>query len=134
MRIVKTMEDISLLRQAGALAPVLLDEIERQLTTVYKNVNDGADIGNFSLRDIGPVVVLEPGDNVRDLEEIGLNPEDGGLLGSAPEWVELMERAGQKFYSMVIVLNNEYAINVYCPPGAADDETQRWLEEQAGTV
>lgn len=118
MRFIKTTEDISLLRQAGALSHVLLNEIERQLTTVYENVNDGADIEEFSLRDIGPIVVLEPGDNVRDLEEIGLNPEDGGLLGAAPEWVELMEREGQKFYSMVIVLNNEYAINIYCPPYA----------------
>lgn len=120
MRLIKTLEDISLLRQARALSPV------------YENVNDGAGIEEFSLRDIGPIVVLEPGDNVRDLEEIGLNPEDGGLLGTAPEWVELMEREGQKFYSMVIMLNNEYAINVYCPPDAVDDETQRWLEEQAG--
>lgn len=132
MRIVKTMNDISLLRQAEALSPVLLNEINRQLTTVYENVNDRTDIEEFSLRDIGPIVVLEPGDNVRDLEEIGLNPEDGGLLGAAPEWVELLERAGQKFYSMVIVLNNEYAVNIYCPPDAVDDETQRWLEEQAG--
>jgi len=134
MRIIKTMDDINLLRQAGALTPSLLDEIERQLTTVHKNVNDGAGIEEFCLRDIGPIVVLEPGDNVRDLEEIGLNPEDGGLLGAAPERVELMERAEQKFYSMVIVLNNEYCINLYCPLDAFDDEAERWLEEQAGTA
>ncbi|GBF34413.1 hypothetical protein DCCM_3526 [Desulfocucumis palustris] len=134
MRIIKTMEDISLLRQAGALSPVLPDETEHQLTTVYENVNEGASIEEFSLRDIGPIVVLEPGDNVRDLEEIGLNSEDGGPLGAASEWVELMERDGQKFYSLVIVLNNEYAINIYCPPDAADDEALQWLEEQAGTA
>lgn len=134
MRIIKTMDDINLLRQAGALTPSLLDEIERQLRTVYENVNDGDGIEVFSLRDTGPIVALEPGDNVRDLEEIGLNSEDDGLLGAAPEWVELMEREGQKFYSIVIVLNNEYAINIYCPPDTVDDEAQRWLEEQAGTV
>ncbi|WP_174705161.1 hypothetical protein [Desulfocucumis palustris] len=110
------------------------DETEHQLTTVYENVNEGASIEEFSLRDIGPIVVLEPGDNVRDLEEIGLNSEDGGPLGAASEWVELMERDGQKFYSLVIVLNNEYAINIYCPPDAADDEALQWLEEQAGTA
>lgn len=134
MRIIKTMDDISLLRQAEALSPILLDEIERQLTTVHENVNDGAGIEEFSLRDIGPIVVLEPGDNVRDLEEIGLNSEDGGLLGTAPEWVELLERAGQKFYSIILVINNEFSLNIYCLPETVDNETKLWLEEQAGTA
>lgn len=126
------MEDIRLLRQAGSLTPNMLDEIESQLISIHGNVQDGSNIEEFSLRDIGPIVVLEVGDNIRDLEGIGLNPEDHGLLGSSPEWVELIERAGQKFYSMVIVLNNLYAINVYCLQDAVDDESRRWLKEQAG--
>lgn len=39
----------------------------------------------FSLKDCGIIIYIEDGDNVWDLEEIGLNPEDNELLRSAPE-------------------------------------------------
>ncbi|TYO95505.1 hypothetical protein [Desulfallas thermosapovorans] len=127
MRVIKTMADISLLRKAGALNPELIDEVEKQLKEVFQNLG-GDDLGNFSLKDVGPIVVLEAGDNVRDLAEIGLNPKDGGLLGAPPEWADTLEIGGEKTHVMVVVINNEYALSVFCPANVLDEKAAAALD------
>jgi hypothetical protein len=44
----------------------------------------------FCLGRNGYIVVLEAGDNVRDLGNVGLNRVVGELPGSCPEYVELL--------------------------------------------
>jgi len=109
MRIIKTLNDIQLLRKAQALDDGLLGELERKLREAHTNIKDGNTIEKFSLRQYGPLVVLEPGDNLADLEELGFNSEDGGLVGTTPEWVDLLDIAGNRYYDLVIVMNNEGA-------------------------
>ncbi|MDQ0060740.1 hypothetical protein [Paenibacillus harenae] len=54
----------------------------------------------------GYVVVLEAGDNVRDLGNVGLNRKGGGLLGSFPEYVELLDVGGGLQAHKVTVLTS----------------------------
>jgi hypothetical protein len=87
----------------------------------------------FMLDVYGYMVVLEKGDNLRDLSAVGLRREEGGLLGSLPEFVEKVERDGECWYKVVVVYTNEFAMAFYVPVQALDDDEAiaSWLEEQA---
>jgi hypothetical protein len=83
MRIIKTQQDFDVLRRAGALPATLLDQIEDYFLHLRNGLEDEDRI-EFRLDGRGYIVVLEAGDNVRDLDNFGLSREDGGLLGSCP--------------------------------------------------
>jgi len=57
----------------------------------------------------GYIVVLEAGDNVYDLGSIGLNRENGGLLGSCPEYIELLDIGeGLQAYRIALLYDNDH--------------------------
>ncbi|BFH59470.1 hypothetical protein [Paenibacillus azoreducens] len=85
MRIIKRQQDLVILRRVGALPAALLDQ--GYLFQLRDELEDEIE-SEFCLGSHGYIVVLETGDNVRNLSNVGLNPEDGGILGSHPEYVE----------------------------------------------
>lgn len=83
MRILKTQQDFKLLPRPRALTTAFLDLIEDYFLQLMVELKD-EDEGEFRLGMNGYFVVLEAGDNVRDLGNVGLNRENGGLLGQDP--------------------------------------------------
>jgi hypothetical protein len=80
----------------------------------------------------GYIVVLEAGDNVRDLGSIGLNRENGGLLGSCPEYVEMLDLDKVlQAYKVAVLYDNDYLITFFTQAGAHDEEVEQWLKDQA---
>lgn len=80
MRIIEIQQDVKVLHRAGVLPLPMLEYVEsyfRQLEVALQ----GDEEETFCLNRYGYIVVLEAGDNVRDLGNVGLNREDGGLLG-----------------------------------------------------
>lgn len=53
---------------------------------LFEALLDEESLEDFSLERHGYLVVLDDEDNLKDLHEVGLNPEEGGLLGSWPEY------------------------------------------------
>ncbi|WP_254904724.1 hypothetical protein [Clostridium tyrobutyricum] len=104
MRIIKTLKDIELLKEKSQIDREVLQEIEEYFKNVYNNIgkSKGKTIDEFSLKDCGIIVYLEDGDNVWNLEEIGLNPEDNGLLRTAPEWIDEQTIGEDKLDSICI--------------------------------
>lgn len=90
MRIIKTQQDLVILRRVGALPAALLDQVEDYFNQLSVELEDEAE-SQFRLGANAYIVLLEAGDNVHDLGNVGLNHEDGGLLGSCPEYVELID-------------------------------------------
>lgn len=91
---------------------------------------DELEHNRYSEEDCGYVVILEAGDNVRDLNNVGLNPSNSGLLGSGPEYCEMLDLDGVGYYSLLIIYNNSFAVDFYTPMGCHDDEVEQWLAEQ----
>jgi hypothetical protein len=89
LRIITTQQDFDVLRHARALPAVLLNQVENYFNQL-KIEQDDEDRSELRLDGHGYIVVLEGGDNLRDLSNVGLSREDGGLLGSCPEYVELL--------------------------------------------
>lgn len=129
MRIIKTMKDIELLKDSEAVKRDILGEIEKHFKHIYKNLGKGIPIEKFSLIDSGIIVLLEHGDNVADLEEIGLSSEDNGLLGATPEWIEEQELADCTIIIACILCNNEYALSIFFESGKFGKEVENWISE-----
>ncbi len=131
MRTIKTLTDVRCLREAHVLSTDFLSYLEEEFCGL-KEAFDFDDLDEaFALDHYGFMVVLEKGDNLRDLSVVGLRREDSGLLGSLPEFVEKVERNGECWFKVVCVLTNEYAMAYYVPVEAVadDEEIRNWLEE-----
>lgn len=63
MRIIMTQQDLVVLRRAGGLPAVVLDQIENYFQQLRKELED-EDRSRFRLDNCGYIVVLETGDNV----------------------------------------------------------------------
>ena len=87
--------------------------------------------GEYDAEDHGYVVLLEPGDNVWDLENVGLSRKDSGLLGAIPEYSEVHELDGKNYYQLLIIYNNSFAVGFYTAKGSHDLGVEAWLEIEA---
>ncbi|MBE5393852.1 hypothetical protein HT747_01460 [Brevibacillus borstelensis] len=131
MRTIKTLADVRCLQEAKVFSPSFLSYLEEEFLGLKEAFDfDGLD-EEFALDHYGYMVVLEKGDNLRDLSVVGLSREDEGLLGSLPEFVEKVERNGECWYKVVVIYTNEYGMAFYVPAEAIsdDNEIQNWLEE-----
>ncbi|OPY55798.1 MAG: hypothetical protein A4E55_02386 [Pelotomaculum sp. PtaU1.Bin035] len=133
MKTVKVLADIQMLRSSQALTEPLLDHLEEYFGELHSALGDGEPLQEFSLEEHGYFVILEPGDDARDLSEVGLNPQDGGLLGTGPEWVEVKNlHGGLRYYQAAVLYDNEFMMIFYSAVGQFDQETEEFLAENAG--
>jgi hypothetical protein len=92
---------------------------------------EGEAESQFCLGENGYIVLLEAGDNVHDLGNVGLNHEDGGLLGSCPEYVELIDAGkGLQAYKVAVLYDNDYLMTFFTQAGAHDEEVEQWLKDR----
>ena len=129
MRIIKTMKDVELIKEASAVRKEILQEIEEHFKHIYKNLGEEITLEEFSLVDSGIIVLLEPGDNIEDLAEIGLNPGDKGLIGAIPEWVEEHKLDDCTLITACILCNNEYALSIFFESGKFGEEVENWISD-----
>lgn len=129
MRIIKTTKDIELLKEASAVKEDIMLEIEEHFKHIYQNIGEGIPVEEFSLVDSGIIVFLEPGDNVADLEEIGLSPQDGGLLGATPEWINEQKLDDCTLITACILCNNEYALSIFFESGKFGEDVENWISD-----
>lgn len=124
MRIIKTQRDFDGLHRAGTLPAAFLGEIGNYFQQLRDELED-EDQSEFRLNRCGYIVVLEAGNNFRDLGNVGLNREDGGLLGSCPEYVELLDLGeALPVYKIVVLYDNDYMMTFYTQAGAHDEEAE----------
>jgi len=131
MRIIKSQQDLVVLRSAEALPVALLDQTEYYFLQLRDELEDEAE-NEFRLDGCGYIVVLEAGDNIRDLGNVGLSLENSGLLGCCPEYVELLDVGGElQAYKFVVLYDNDYLMTFFMQSGAHDEEVEQWLKDQA---
>lgn len=75
MRIIKSKQDIVILRRAEVLPAVLLVQVEDYFNQLSVELEVEAE-SQFRLGENGYIVLLEAGDNVRDLGNVGLAPKE----------------------------------------------------------
>lgn len=131
MRTIKTRQDLKALEEANALPESLLKYFQDEFQ-MFQEALCGLVDQTFDLYVHGYIVLLEPGDNVRDLREVGLNWVDRGLLGSLPEYVHRMTLDdGTEVYRIGVLYDNDFMMLFYSIVGSHDDEVEAWLEMEA---
>ncbi|WP_411502720.1 hypothetical protein [Brevibacillus centrosporus] len=130
MRTIKTIQDVRLIRAAQVFSDTLTSYLEEEFLGLKEAFDfDGLD-EEFSLDHYGFMVVLEQGDNLRDLSVVGLDRETGGLFRSLPEFVDKVDRQGECWYKVVVIYTNEYAMSFVIPESTVgdDEELKTFLE------
>ncbi|MZQ82718.1 hypothetical protein GQF01_11460 [Paenibacillus sp. 5J-6] len=131
MRIVKTEQDANALHYARLIPVAFLNHVENYFYQLRNEQENGLEIP-FCLSRHGYIVILEMGDNVRDLGNVGLGREVGGLLGSYPEYVELLDVAeGLQAYKIAVLYDDDYLMTFFTQAGAHDEEVEQWLKDKA---
>lgn len=134
MRIIKTQQDLVVLRLAVTLPVELLLQVEEYLLQL-RDAQKEKEATEFRLVGRGYIVVLEAGDNIRDLGNMGLDHENGGLLGSHPEYVEILDVGdGLQTYKVAILYDNDYLMTFFTQAGAHDEEVEKYIPLAPGQV
>jgi len=126
MRVVKNQDDVRLLKEAKAIGPTFAKHITKFFDDLQADLEDMSP-NTYRLEDTGHVVLLEAGDNVRDLKEMGLNHQDQGILDCIPEWFETMTLDEVEYYRFLVLYNDSFGVIFYSTVGAFDDEVEAWL-------
>ncbi|SDC91642.1 MULTISPECIES: hypothetical protein [Halanaerobium] len=132
MRIIKTKEDIELLRNTYVLPDEYLDWIDDYFVQLYEALGRDETMDQFRLDWPGGfIAVLEEGDNLRDLSILGLNYENDGIFGFPLEYVEEYSLNRMEFYRIGILFDNESMLSIFSEVGIHDDEIEDYLAAEA---
>jgi hypothetical protein len=126
MRVIKNQDDVRLLKEAKAISQPFAKHLTKFFDDLQVDLEDMSP-NTYRLEDTGHVVLLEAGDNVRDLKEIGLNHQDQGILGCIPEWFETMTLDGVEYYHFLVLYNDSFGVVFFSAVGAFDHEVEAWL-------
>jgi len=133
MQTIKKLSDIERLRVRKLVDKNLLNHLETYFRELHGSLGNGDALEKFSLEEHGYIVILESGDDARGLADVGLNPEEGGILGSCPEWVEVKTLDdGTNLYQIGVLYNNEYMMIFYSKVSQFDEEIENFLLEHSG--
>ncbi|RCW60960.1 hypothetical protein [Halanaerobium sp. ST460_2HS_T2] len=132
MRIIKTFEDLELLENTEVLNEEYLQWIKNYFLQLFDLLGRRETLDQFRLGWLeGFVIVLEKGDNLRDLSLFGLNPENDGLLGCPLEYVEEYKLESISFYKIGILMDNECMMTFLSEVGDHDEEIEDFLREES---
>ena len=126
MRVIKNQDDVRLLKEAKAISQPFAKHLTKFFDDLQADLEDMSP-NTYRLEDTGHVVLLEAGDNVRDLKEIGLNHQDQGILGCIPEWFETMTLDDVEYYRFLVLYNDSFGVVFFSAVGAFDYEVEAWL-------
>lgn len=130
---IKTFNDVSKLQENSQISSSISKYIKELFYQLYNDLSyEEETINEFTLEELGYIVILQKENNIRDLREIGLNPETKGLLGSSPEYVELktLEDSTQ-IYNIMVIYDNNYIMTFIVDRSMLDNEVDAWLKDQA---
>lgn len=120
---VRSMEEKQLIRVGMAKHLMkFFDDLQEELDFLSPNT--------YKVEDNGHAVILDKGDNVRDLSDTGLNRGDQGLLGCIPEWFEAVTLDGIDYHRFLVLYNDSFGVIFYSAIGIFDDEVETWLQNK----
>jgi len=126
MHIIKTLLDLHVLAQEGDLSPAMAEYFEQELLLLHGSLEPEVPMGQFSLEIHGPIAVLNPGEE--NLTGIGLY---GTIRDLMVEWVSRKAIGNQEWYTIYVLADNDYMLQIYVPFDGLSPDLAEWLSEQA---
>lgn len=116
---IRAMKDLQLLAKSHLTRPIIAYAGEL-LAGLQAEAGDN-DSNDFLIHN--PVFVCEAGDKLLDRFTTS---------SYGPEYVELVDMPGFKFYRVGILLDNGWMAQYLVPFNSQDQDTEAWLREQSG--
>lgn len=110
MKHIKTFSDIKALVGQGAdrrLAELLCDRLGA-VQSAFRQAG-----ASWSAEEYGYFCLVERDDDVRDLRDVGLNPEDSGLVGAIKEVV--LWHPASRCWEVVVLYGGDYGMTFFVP-------------------
>ena len=115
MRHIKTYQDIRTIIDGGdrRLVELLCDRMSA-VQSAFRQAG-----ATWNADEFGYFCLVEEGDDVRDMRDVGLNPEDLGLVGAIKEVV--LWHPGSRCWEAVVLYGGDYGMTFFIPDAP-------WLE------
>lgn len=127
MRVIKTIEDVILLKADPAVPKAVADYLEEHLYQLYSHLGGGCGLEEFSLDFHGYMVLVEEGDDVlAGIRERFL----GGDFVMSPEFVNLVELPGGALWEAAFLLDNDWVMTYFVQAGKSEPATEEWLRDE----
>ena len=109
MKHIKTYEDIRTIIDGGdrRLVELICDRMSA-VQSAFRQAGSSWNADEF-----GYFCIIEPGDDVRDMRDVGLNPEDQGLVGAIKEVV--LWHPESRCWEAVVLFGGDYGMTFFCP-------------------
>jgi len=133
MIMVKKLTDLGKLKESEHAH--IFAYIQKLFLHLHKCLEPQQPVHLFDLSELGYIVVLESGDDIRNLKEIGLSPEENGLLGVVPEAVTAIKmKDGKMVFQAELLFNNEFMLYLLFFVEDYDKEIQEWIKTYSEEV
>lgn len=120
-----TLEEIKELR---AIAEAMKEELQSYFEEIAKGVV-GEDWRSYNLEEIGPILVIEDGDDVDVLDEYGLMQGSKSVPLALPEFALKVMVEDVEMLKIIWVCNDSFGVCVYYPIGKFSKEFDEFIME-----
>jgi len=101
--------------------------VNKLFLKLHRALEPAMPVQKFDLSDDGYIVILEKGDNIRELSKIGL-AEKNGLLDAIPEMLTAKKmKNGKVVYQAEILCNNEFLLYILFEDNFSD-QLEEWIQ------
>lgn len=126
MHVIKTLEDIRKLSDCQVISDQLAKHLEKKLKELREALEPDKELNQFSLAQHGPFGLMEKED--QNFTAMGLPKALDQIM---PEWVSRVEVAGETYYVLYVMADNDYMVQVYLPDAFIGEALWLWLSEQS---
>lgn len=131
MILIKNMSDIENMRKRLKCDNSIIEYLKEYFQMLVKTLSDNESPEKLTLEKSGYIVYLENAADCRSLVSIGIDKEYKNTL---PEYIEAISLSGEsgeiELYKTTIVINNDFAIDIFSSKGTLDEETERFLYDE----
>lgn len=135
MIIIKTHTDIVEVRNKRQLPETYIDELEQYFKELSESMTGEEDAWRIhNLEEDGPIIVIEKGDDIQDLQIYGIEMETGGLMGTWPEFCNSVtlyegEQGTIELWKLFLLLTNDFMLVFYIEKGIFGPKFDAWASE-----
>lgn len=125
----KTITNWNQLQALKEIEAPLKAELEQYFKDLVTEMLDEEDYMNHDIGYIGPIAILEAGDNINHLPMLGMTEETVTLLESIPEFIDTLNIGGKTYYRIIIILSADVGRVIYTPESLVTGQLKTWIEE-----
>lgn len=107
----------------------IFSELKRYFIELMTEMLDEEDFESYDVSEVGKISVLESGDELAHLPDIGMTEETMTVLESIPEYVEPVRLSSGLWYRVVIIFGDSGGVVIYVPDEMVTGDFEIWINE-----